>query len=317
MTRTEKWSGVEAAPRWIVIITGTYLVLGLLVLYLWRFAAPTMTVQASSGGTESLSVTGMAVAQVWLCLLALRSFRPGQPLRLAWLLIALSAAFRVASGLLVEVLGEAWLLNPLTWFGATDPARLERIRRVALALGGPLQMALLAAGLLVALRVLGQFGLRPRLKTTGWTVAAVAVVAVLARFGDAAAALLAGRQTGLHDLIGVAGAPVLCLLLFEALLLWRSAIRLGSGLIPKCWGAFAVGIFLTVFAEVALWALRWCFPAWPVASFEWYICFPAAAAFALAPAYQVAAVRHAASRAVRSSGRVTARRAFPRALPAS
>jgi hypothetical protein len=255
------------------------------------------------------------VTQVWLCLLVLRSFRPSDPLRPAWLLIALSAASRVACGLLVQVLGTAWLLNPLVWFGRADSALLDRIRWSALVLGGPLQMALLAAGLLAALRVLGRFGFCARPRIAGWALAAGVLLITLGRFGETAAALLAGRQPDPQEVVALAGCPVLCVLLLEALLLWRSSARMGHGLIAKCWGAFAIGIFLSGFGEVAFWALSRWNPAWPVAAFGWYVWFPAAAAFALAPAYHVAAVRRAAGRTAQLSNSLTPR-AFPRAAAA-
>jgi membrane protein implicated in regulation of membrane protease activity len=71
---------------------------------------------------------------------------------------------------------------------------------------------------------------------------------------------------------------------------------MGRGLVAKCWGSFAIAIFVTVLGEAALGVLVRYAPAWPVAGFEWYTSFLAAAALALAPAYQVAAQRRATQR---------------------
>jgi membrane protein implicated in regulation of membrane protease activity len=91
---------------------------------------------------------------------------------------------------------------------------------------------------------------------------------------------------------------------------------MGRGLIAKCWRALAIGIFVIGFGEAALWAIGRYFPGWLVATLEWYVWFPAAAAFAMAPAYCVAAVRRATGRATRSSSDLPVR-AFPRTASAN
>jgi membrane protein implicated in regulation of membrane protease activity len=91
---------------------------------------------------------------------------------------------------------------------------------------------------------------------------------------------------------------------------------MGRGLIAKCWRAFAIGIFVIGFGEAALWALGRYFPGWLVATLDWYVWFPAAAVFALAPAHCVAAVRRATGRVTRPSSDLPVR-AFPRTVPAN
>lgn len=285
MTRTADWSGLESAPRWIVTVTGAYLCLGLFAFYVWCHAAPALSMQASPGDTEALSVTGMAAAQAWLCLVALRSFQRGAPLRRAWFLIMLSAATHAVGGLLGQVPGTA-----------------SQIHQAALLFSGPLQMALLAAGLLAALGVLRRLGFGVRPKATGWAVAGIVILFTLTR--------PAGNA------ISLARSLLLCMLSVEALLLWLSAARMGRGLIAKCWRAFAAGIFVIGFGEAALWAIGSYVPGWLAAALEWYVWFPAAAVFALAPAYCVAAVRRATGRATRSSSDLPVT-AFPRTVPAN
>jgi hypothetical protein len=279
MTTAEDWSGLQSAPRWIMGVTGAYLCLGLFVFYVWCHAAPALSLQASPGDTEALSVVGMTAAQAWFCLLALRSFQPGAPLRRAWFLIMLSAATHLVGGVLGQLPGDA-----------------SPIHRIALLLSGPVQMALLAAGLLAALVVLRRFGFGVRPKATGWAVAGILVLFTLTRFGETAS-----KQVTAGNAISLARNLLLCVLSIEALFLWLSAGRMGRGLIAKCWRAFAIGIFVIGFGEAALWAIGSYFPAWLVAALEWYVWFPAAAVFALAPAHAVAAVRRATGRSTRSS----------------
>ena len=135
-----------------------------------------------------------------------------------------------------------------------------------------------------------------RPKATGWAVAGILVLFTLTRFGETAS-----KQVTAGNAISLARNLLLCVLSIEALFLWLSAGRMGRGLIAKCWRAFAIGIFVIGFGEAALWAIGSYFPAWLVAALEWYVWFPAAAVFALAPAHAVAAVRRATGRSTRSS----------------
>lgn len=278
MTRSEYWSGLQSAPRWVMTVTGTYLCLGLVAFYVWSHAAPALSMQTTPSDTEALSVIGMAAAQAWFCWQALRSFQAGAPLRRAWSLILLSAAVHLVGGVLGYVPGAAPFVAQFLSLGTPDAARLEQIHQTSLVLTGPVQMALLAAGLLAALRVLHKFGFGARPKAAGWAVAGILILFTLTRFGGA---------------ISLARNLLLCVLSVEALFLWLSAARMGRGLIAKCWRAFAIGVFIIGFGEAALWALGSYFPSWLVAPIEWYVWFPAAAALALAPAYSVAAVRRA------------------------
>ncbi len=281
MTRTEDWNPPTSAPRWIITVTGTYLCLGAFALYVWCHASPAMSVEATPGGGEALSVIGMAAAQAWFCVLALRAFEAGASLRRAWLLILLSAATHVAGGLFSQ---------------AASLGGAEQIHRAALLLSGPVQMALLAAGLLVALRMLWRLGLGVRPKATGWAVAGILVMFTLTRFAATAAGQLPADVA-----ISMLRSLLLSVLSVEALFLWLSAARMGKGPIAKCWRAFAIGIFVIGFGEAAVWAIGGYVPGWLAAALEWYVWFPAVAVFALAPAHTVAAVRRATGRAARSS----------------
>jgi hypothetical protein len=90
--------------------------------------------------------------------------------------------------------------------------------------------------------------------------------------------------------------PLLLLLLATAVLIRRSIAPLGYGLLANCWRSFIVGIVLTSFGTASTWCLD-CqtTPIWP--SLGWYVWFVADCAFALGPAFQVAALEHARSRA--------------------
>jgi len=115
MRRKESLEGLESAPRWIVIFLGAYLIVDLLALYLWNAAGQFFPADGISDGAYALSVTGMAGVDLWLCLVVLRSFPSGVPLRSSWMLITLAAAARAVSGIVAQFLGSNWLLTP--WCG--------------------------------------------------------------------------------------------------------------------------------------------------------------------------------------------------------
>ena len=87
--------------------------------------------------------------------------------------------------------------------------------------------------------------------------------------------------------------PLLWMLLWQALRLFRSVRQMGLGWIGKCYGAFALGIVLVLLGDVAIWATSWGYLPWPWRAIGWYVWIPAAGAFAAAPAFQWEAMRAA------------------------
>jgi hypothetical protein len=295
MTRKSGFDGLDFAPQWILAFGGAYLIIHLLVIYVWNSAGQAISIQGSSGGTCAFSVTCMAAVGCWLCLLVLRNFPAGSPMRPAWLLFCLAAAAQAVSGVAAQLLGSNWMLNPLQWGGHVRGGTIEQIRRFAVIAGGPVRLALLAAGMLVALRVLRKFGFWVRPSTGDWAISAIIYLYAVARFGEAGAASLAAKPIGFADWVSLAGLPILCVLVLQATLLRQSVTRMGSGLIAKCWLAFMGGIFLTGAGELALWVIPHYTRAWPFEMIEPLIGLPSAALLTLAPAWLVVAQRRAAT----------------------
>ncbi|HMD72154.1 MAG TPA: hypothetical protein VKF41_12455, partial [Bryobacteraceae bacterium] len=219
MTRRINLNGIESAPLWILIFLGLHLFVQLAVLHLWNAAGRGIPIQWTSGGISALPVAGMAGVALWLCLVVLRSFPAGAPLRSAWMLMALAALAGAGSGVLGQLLGTYWLLNPLVWTGHATPALTEPIQRIALVAGGPLRLALLAAAMLVVLRMLRKFGFWVRPCAATRAVFGIFCLFTLCRFCVAGAAEFSGRQIGFEEWISLAGLPILCVLILEAMLL--------------------------------------------------------------------------------------------------
>jgi hypothetical protein len=93
-----------------------------------------------------------------------------------------------------------------------------------------------------------------------------------------------------YEMISWTSDPLLIVLLLEAICVGL-VLDMGWGLIARCWGAFVDAIVFTALGNVWIWATWTGLVPRPVDAIGWFIWFPAAAAFALGPAYQVEAFR--------------------------
>ena len=102
-----------------------------------------------------------------------------------------------------------------------------------------------------------------------------------------------GRSPGLISVVSWTSDPLLCILLFQAILIRRSTATMGLGLISRCWLCFTAAIFLTSLGDIGLWAWSKGFLSHGFEAISWHIWFLAAAAYAMGPAYQLQAMRRA------------------------
>jgi hypothetical protein len=288
----QAWSGLGSAPRWIVLVTTVEALVGLAMVQAMIAARTTFTVSLSADAPGALLLVGMACVQAWLSVCVLRSFRRGDPLRPAWLLIALAGFSRALGGVLAEVVGSYSLWNPLVWADKGSPEQLATIRRLGSLVGGPLEMVLLVAGLWGVLRLMHALGLWNGFKLSDGPVlliaGALACFHILRAVGS-----LAGEGAVPDRIAGLAKSILLCVLAVEAAALLRAACRLGTGLIGRCWIAFAAAVFVTLLGETGSWAASQGHPAGGLSLLVHCLWFAAAAAYALGPAYQIAAIERA------------------------
>lgn len=105
--------------------------------------------------------------------------------------------------------------------------------------------------------------------------------------------------SGAQRILSWTSDPLLCILLFQAILIRRSVANMGRGLIARCWLSFTAAIFATSVGDIGLWAWsRGYLPEFLQAA-SWYVWFVASAAYALGPAYQLQAILHATARSGR------------------
>ncbi len=230
-----------------------------------------------------------ALTEMVLSQRAAQLFAPGEPLRSAWRAIRIAAAFHAIGLVMWHMLGANRPWNPLTYSASLwNEGVARQLQDAGYVFSGPLRMAVLAVGLGLALRAINR---STRLRVTASAYALLVPVALFACYQTFlfVQQTLAAQPRNWARLFDGANEPLLAALLFEALLIYRALSEMGGGLIARCWGAFAAGIVLTCLGTVGEWATNYNYLPWPYSSIVWYVWIPAAAAYALAPAYQLEA----------------------------
>jgi hypothetical protein len=209
-------------------------------------------------------------------------------MRLAWGMIACAALARLG-GVLLRAVSDGHLPWG-NWDQLSQPfgGMFVSLSQLGLVVGGPLSMAFLAVGLGRALSIQRKFHFAGSL-----TRGDQALLFLVLAFSISQLAInlpLLGNHPTVGTMLLWLSDPLLSLLLIEAILVRRSVIRMGQGLVAKCWGMFVLAIVITSAGDAAIWASNHNFLSESVTALSWYIWFFASAAFASAPAYQLAAV---------------------------
>lgn len=274
LVQTRPQPGLLApAPYWILRSLILFLAIG---ISLWLQGLASGSIDALIQFTRVVGdafLIACAAVEVWFAFVAWREFSREQPMWLAWAFIAASSVARLAGSLLAH--------------GITPTGRWYDI---GIMIGSPFALFLLAIAFTVVLHVYRSLGLHARLKP----IDAVSVLVI---------AIFTGRQVWeIFSIVG--GRPasaargvicftdlLLCILLVQALLLWRRASSMQGGFIAYCWQAYAVAVAFTALGDVGLWIVNWHIVPYPLNSITWLLWFPAAAAFAIGPACQFEAIR--------------------------
>ncbi len=293
-----RWNGRElpvGGSGFILLVTLTYLVVGVVEFALWQLTGHFAWVEQFFRFPSAILLVWLSGAQLWFSIQVCGEFSSGEPMLVAWRWIAVSAACDFAGSLAIQVLGATSALNPLSYLPLWSPLIASRIYEVGHILAGPCRFGLLAAGLFCVLKLYRESGFLGRLHALDWALLAGFATYGLRVAAGIFAAVQRGKQPGWGEILRWPVDPLLCLLLAEALLLHRSVQRTGPGLVGRCWVTFSRGVVLILAGDVLLWATAYGYLPWPWSSLGWYVWLPAAAAFALAPAYQLEAIRWASS----------------------
>lgn len=282
----------------ILLGVGLHLTAALSTYLAWRTTADARWVTVFFTYQGAFFFISCGVLEFCLCLFARWQFSPGEPLRRAWSFISAAAAARLAGGLFVHLLSVNSYLNPyLYFFDYWNESLAASLRQLGLVAGGPLAMAFLARGLYSVLRVYKKLDLlgRPTL-FDGMLLGVVVLYTLWFLVELTGLSQEAIDALTIYELINWASDPLLSLLLFEAIILRRSVMNMGGGLVAKCWGALTAAVFLTSLGDIGMWAVSHGYLTEAQEAATWYIWFLASAAYALAPAYQVEALLQATGR---------------------
>ena len=278
----------------IPLVTASYLIVGLVVFAVWQIAGNNAWIEEFFRVPGALLLVWLAAVGLLFSLRVHRGFLPGEPMRRGWQLIAFSAGSELAGSVLVQVVGTESRLNPLTYF----PHGAEQVpawRSLGIFFDGPCRFALLAAALFLVLQLYRQSGFLGRYTVLDWVVLTAFGAYVVREAAEVVVAMQRGKSFPPGQILNFPADPLLWVLLAQALRLLRSVQQMGAGWISRCYGAFSVGIFLTLVGDVAVWATSWGYLPWPWSALGWYVWIPAAVAFALAPVYQWEAMQSAES----------------------
>lgn len=172
----------------------------------------------------------------------------------------------------------------------TQPLPASEAGRI---LAGPVQMSLLLAGLLNVLIHCRRVGLLRRLEWSDYALLAVVFGLMLRTLSVIAGA--SGTDSFATAALWTSD-PLLLLLLASAVLVRRALAPLGRGLLANCWWSFVAAIVLTSLGSASSWCMDCSTtPVWT--SLGWYVWVAVDCAFALGPAFQLAALEHVRSRA--------------------
>jgi hypothetical protein len=274
--------------RWIWILLALHLTLGMIAYVHFLVTGHYSLLGWYFGGLGTLFFLVMTAAEFCLAIMCRSWFDSDEPMRLAWGMIACAALARLV-GVLLRAISDGHLPWGV-WHTLLQPSgRLFiSLSQLGLVVGGPISMAFLAVGLGRVLSIQRRFRLIGSL-TRGDKTLLVLVVA----FSISQLAInlpLLGDHPSLGTKLLWLSDPLLSLLLIEAILVRRSVLRMGQGLVAKCWGMFVLAILITTAGDASIWAGNHNLLSESMTALSWYIWFVAAAAFASAPAYQLAAI---------------------------
>jgi hypothetical protein len=218
-------------------------------------------------------------------------FEPDEPMRMVWTFIALSALARFVSASLISL--DHW--RGISAPGITSSALIvilpRSVAQIGEVIGGPFSMVLLAIALSRILQIQRKFGV-----LSGLTRIDLLLIGLIGAiiFGETAnfVRYLGSpyEQPPLTKAILWLSDPLLSLLLVQAILIRRSVIKVGLGLIAQCWEMYLIAIVTTLAGDASIWATGKGLLSEPLIALSWYIWFFSAAAYASAPAYQLAAM---------------------------
>jgi hypothetical protein len=274
--------------RWIWILLALHLALGMIAYAHFLVTGQYVLLGWYFWALGSLFFLAMTATECCLAIICRSWFDSDEPMRLAWGMIACAALARLA-GVLLRAVSDGHLPWGY-WHQLSQPfdGLFVSLSQLGMVVGGPLSMAFLAVGLGRVLVIQRKFHL-----VGSFTRLDKALLFLVLAFSLSQLSInlpLLWNRPSLGTMLLWLSDPLLSLLLIEAILVRRSVIRMGQGLVARCWGMYVLAIVITSAGDAAIWASSHGLLSESMTALSWYIWFLAAAAFASAPAYQLAAI---------------------------
>jgi hypothetical protein len=280
--------------RILIWATAVHLGIGLLLWAFWLDTGNYALIRYYFDIQSALFFLGISLVELILCLLIWKQFAPEEPLRLAWFLIALSAGCHWIGFLFSQWIGTKSPLNPCLRMANFDPSMIAALKKTGMLIGGPIHMAILAIALFIVLKSFRQFRMIRHLTLVDYLMLSGVGLFTLRQIYEGWFWMQNPKAVFSWQTLTSWGTdPLLCVLLLEAVLIYRASANMGWGFVSKCWGAFTFAIFLTSAGDVGIWLSAYSYIPHPANTVFWYIWFPCYCAFALAPAYQMEAILRA------------------------
>jgi hypothetical protein len=275
-------------------------VVGLAALVIWRVTGNVAWVNEFFRVPAALMMVWLAALELWLSATARVHFAPGELMRRVWTLIALSSAADLAGTVCVQILGRSSRVNVLELLPGWSASLGRSIEAGGHLLNGPTRFALLAGGMWYAFVAYRRARFVGRLRLSDWVILGLFSAAIVRTGAVVLEAVQLGKRVTWVEAANWPTDPLLLWLLAVALLLYRSVQQMGGGWIGRCWKAISIGVFLTALGDIGMMVEAYGYLPSPWSSIVWFLWLPAAMCFALAPAYQLEAIRNA------REGRMTA-----------
>jgi hypothetical protein len=242
-----------------------------------------------------LFFVGFSGLGVYFSVVAWWQFGTGEPMRWAWFLITVASCCRFVGLIIIHAFGTSpsWSHG----FYASPPFKsldALALRQLGLGVCGPVHMLVLSFGLLLVLGTYRKFGLLARFNMIDHSLLCFVGVYTFCRLFEWSQWLVkSGGVVSFYDTAAWVTDPLLCVLLFEAVLIRRAVVNMGRGLVAKCWGGFTAAILFTSLGNMGTWATAQGYLPQSMVPLFWAIWCLATAAYVLGPAYQVEAALRA------------------------
>jgi hypothetical protein len=278
-------------PRFVLLATAVFLFTGFGSLLAWLSTGKAECATTFFTGPGTLYLLFLTGFEFSLCRIVVRQFKPGEPLRPTWFLMMVSAGCHVVSTICMQVLSVRSPVNPLSF--RISPAMAADLYHFGVLVGGPVQMLLLAGGLGWLLHLFRQSGMPPAFRWQDVIPLMIAGILTYLQISTLVAASRAGNVPGIYDLMCASSGPLLIILMLQATLVRNCMSVLNGGMIARCWSSFAVAILLTALSNLGLTLNSMGMLSAAPATISRFICYLAAMAYALGPAWQIEAIQSA------------------------